>query len=148
MFAGQVNIVSQLSCGTSAILNYFCPLRSPISWHVPLSGHHDDVLFEFCHQWSWSDTKIDNYIIISSLKSESTCKLINRIPGLCLMISSLPGKALRTHVESLCKASRMHVESLGKPSDSTSVLEVLPVKLDIKRHSPVFSIYLDLWSRH
>ena len=33
-------------------------------------------------------------------------KLINRIPGLRLMISSLPGLALRTHVE-----------SLGKPHD-------------------------------
>ena len=33
-------------------------------------------------------------------------KLINRIPGSCLLISSLPGSALR-----------MHVESLGKPRD-------------------------------
>ena len=30
-------------------------------------------------------------------------KLINRIPGSRLLISSLPGSALRTHVESLCK---------------------------------------------
>ena len=30
-------------------------------------------------------------------------KLINRIPGECLLISSLPGSALRTHVESLGK---------------------------------------------
>ena len=33
-------------------------------------------------------------------------KLINRIPGLLLLISSLPDSALR-----------MHVESLGKPLD-------------------------------
>ena len=33
-------------------------------------------------------------------------KLINRILGECLLISSLPGLALRTHVE-----------SLGKPRD-------------------------------
>ena len=52
-------------------------------------------------------------------------KLINRIPGWRLLISSLPGSALRAHVE-----------SLGKPSDSTSVLKDLPGKLDIKRHSP------------
>ena len=52
-------------------------------------------------------------------------KLINRIPGSRLLISSLPGSALRTHVE-----------SLGKPRMSTSVLEALPGKLDIKRHSP------------
>ena len=41
-----------------------------------------------------------------------------------LLISSLPGSALRTHVE-----------SLGKPRDVTSVLEALSGKLDIKRHS-------------
>ena len=33
-------------------------------------------------------------------------RLINRIPGSSLLISSLPGSALRTHVE-----------SLGKPRD-------------------------------
>ena len=33
-------------------------------------------------------------------------KLINRIPGSLFLISSLPGSALRTHVE-----------SLGKPRD-------------------------------
>ena len=36
-----------------------------------------------------------------SLKSETMDKLINRIPGSCILISSLPGSALRTHVESL-----------------------------------------------
>ena len=52
------------------------------------------------------DSKLDNYVIIASLKSKSTCKLINRIPGLRLLISSLPGSA-----------SRKHVQSLGKPHD-------------------------------
>ena len=46
-------------------------------------------------------------------------KLIYRIPGLRLLISSLPGLALRSLVE-----------SLGKP------LDALPGKFDIKRHSP------------
>ena len=50
--------------------------------------------------------KIENYVIIASLKSETMVKLINRIPGLRLLISSLPGSALRTHVE-----------LLGKPRD-------------------------------
>ena len=36
-------------------------------------------------------------------------KLIKRIPGLCLLISSLPGSALR-----------MHVELLGKPQQAFS----------------------------
>ena len=34
-----------------------------------------------------------NYNIIASLKSETMGKLINRIPGLLLLISSLPGSA-------------------------------------------------------
>ena len=45
----------------------------------------------------------DNCVIIASLKSEPTYKLINRIPGLHLLISSLPSSALRMHVESLSK---------------------------------------------
>ena len=47
-----------------------------------------------------------NYVIIASLKIETMGKLINRIPGSRILISSLPGSALRTHVE-----------SLGKPRD-------------------------------
>ena len=52
-------------------------------------------------------------------------KLINRIPGSHLLISCLPGSALK-----------MHDESLGKPCDSTSILKAMPGKLEIKRHSP------------
>ena len=59
--------------------------------------------------------------------------LINRIPGLGLLISSLPGLALRTHVE-----------SLHKPRDSASLLEALPGKLDIKRHSPSILYVLEI----
>ena len=44
------------------------------------------------------------HVIIASLKSETMGKLIIRIPGSRLLISSLPDSALR-----------MHVESLGKP---------------------------------
>ena len=50
--------------------------------------------------------KIENYAIVASLKSETMGKLINRIPDSRLLISSLPGSALRT----LAK-------SLGKPRD-------------------------------
>ena len=71
-----------------------------------------------------------NYVMISGLKSEQMGKLINRIPGLCLLKSSLPGSASKTHVE-----------SQGKPPDSTSILEALPGILDIKKHS---SSILDL----
>ena len=44
-------------------------------------------------------TKLNNDVIIASMKSESTCKLINLIPGSHLLISCLPGSASRTHVE-------------------------------------------------
>ena len=50
--------------------------------------------------------KIKKYAIIASLKSETMVKLINRIPGLRFLITSLSDSALR-----------MHVESLGKPPD-------------------------------
>ena len=50
--------------------------------------------------------KIQNYVTIPSLKRETKGKLINRIPGSRLLVLSLPGSALR-----------MHVESLGKPRD-------------------------------
>ena len=53
-----------------------------------------------------STKKIENYIIIASLEFETMGKLIKRIPGSSLLVSSLPGSALRTHVE-----------SLGKPRD-------------------------------
>ena len=50
--------------------------------------------------------KIENYVIIASLKIETMGKLINRIQGSRLLISSLPDSALRTLVK-----------SLGKPRD-------------------------------
>ena len=51
-------------------------------------------------------------------------KLINRIPGLRLLISSLPGSA-----------SRMQIE----PSASTSIVD-LTGSLGVKRHHLVFSM--------
>ena len=53
-----------------------------------------------------STQKFANYIIIASLKRETIVKLINRIPGSPLLISSLPGSA-----------SSMHVKLLSKPCD-------------------------------
>ena len=52
-------------------------------------------------------------------------KLLNRIPGSGVLISSLPGSAK----ESMLNQSA----SLAM---STSIFEALPGKLDIKRHSP------------
>ena len=37
--------------------------------------------------------KIDNYVIIASLKRETIGKLINIIPGSCLLMLRVPGSA-------------------------------------------------------
>ena len=55
--------------------------------------------------------KIENYVTIASLKTEIMGKLINRIPGSSLLISSLLGLALRTHVESLGKPRNVNKRS-------------------------------------
>ena len=52
---------------------------------------------------------------------QSVGKLISRIPGSCLLISSLQDLALRMLVDITI---------------STSILKALPGKLDIKRHEP------------
>ena len=49
------------------------------------------------------NTKIENYVIITSLKSETMGKLINRIPGSRLLISSLRGSTLIAHQASRCQ---------------------------------------------
>ena len=74
------------------------------------------------------NTKIENYIIIASLKRETIGKLINRIPGVRLLISSLPGLALR-----------MHVESLGRPHDVNKRSQSLSKDTHL-----VFSIFHDM----
>ena len=56
---------------------------------------------------------------MASLKSETMGKLINRMPGSRLMISSLPGSALRTLVE-----------SLGKPQCHQAFLKPCRVNFD------------------
>ena len=57
--------------------------------------------------------KIKKITSIASLKKETMGKLINRIPGLRLLISSLPGSALRTHVELLGKPHDVNKHSLS-----------------------------------
>ena len=49
--------------------------------------------------------------VIASLKSKTMRKLIKRVPGSCLLISSLPGLALRTLVESLGKPRNVNTRS-------------------------------------
>ena len=70
---------------------------------MPLSGHDDVALFNDDANDAESIKKIANDAIMTCLTSETMGKLINRIPGSCLLISSLPGSASRTHVELLGK---------------------------------------------
>ena len=82
------------------------PRKLSISWHVPFSGH-DDV--HFLNDVA-NDAESTQKLIIMSYSLvcivNQLGKLINRILGLRLLISSLPGVASRTHVE-----------LLGKPCD-------------------------------
>ena len=63
-------------------------------------------------------------------------RIIYRIPGSRLLLSSLPGSASRTHVESLGKPqARLRERMLNRSASlamSTSVLEALPGKLGTK----------------
>ena len=69
------------------------------------------------------------------MKSEPTGKLIKNIPGSGILISGIPDSA-----------TRMRVESLDKPCNSTSILEALPGKLDIKIHSPSILYYYKIYN--
>ena len=95
-----------------------------------------------------------NYVIIASLTRETMGKLINRIPGSCLLISNLPGSALRTHVESLGKPR--DVKQFSKPclvnliskdtqlafSISYQISNVCTVNFQAKQVSDVFTVNL------
>ena len=94
---------------------------------LPLSDHDDVALLNDVANDTESTQKIEKYVIIAILKSETMGKLINRIPGSRLLISSLPGSALRTLVESLGKPRDVNKRSQNMISKDTHL---------------VFSIYL------
>ena len=55
---------------------------------MPLLGHDDVALLNDFANDAESTKKIENYVIIASLTSETMDKLIDRTPGSCLLISS------------------------------------------------------------
>ena len=70
-------------------------------------------------------TKIENYVTVASLKIKTMGKLINRIPGLRLLISSLPGKALRMLVDIATSQSEVSAPlNQFKPSSKIFLLTV------------------------
>ena len=78
---------------------------------MPLSGHDDVALFNDVVNDAESTQKSKNYVIIASLKSETMGKQINRIPGLRLLISNLPGSALRMHFIKRLSPSILFIQS-------------------------------------
>ena len=65
-------------------------------------------------------------------------KLLNRIPGSGLLISSLPGSA-----------KEWMLNQSASLAMSTSVFEALPGKLDIKRHSPsILYLFGSIYSKN
>ena len=69
------------------------------------------MTLNFLNDVAYDAESTQNYVIITILKSKTIGKLINRIPGSRLLISSLPGSALRMHVESLCKPRDVNMRS-------------------------------------
>ena len=57
--------------------------------------------------------KIENYAVTASLKSETMCKLIYRMLGLRLLISSLPGWPQECMLNRL--ASLAYQQAISKP---------------------------------
>ena len=76
--------------------------------------------------------KIENYIIIASLKSESVGKLIYRIPGSRLLILSLRGLALRTHVEQQAFSKPCLVKSISKDTHLVFSMKERQLVLEFK----------------
>ena len=86
--------------------------------------------------------KIENYVLIASLKSATMGKLINRIPGSCLLISSLPGKALRTLV---CGIARLAKFTRQASRCQQAFSKPCPVNLISKYTDLVFSMFQEIF---
>ena len=99
--------------------------RWPDKRCLPLSGHYDVALFKWRCQWHWIDTKLDNDVIIVNLKSESTW---NRQREYQVRVFWHQVYQARLRERMLNRSASLAM--------STSVLEALPGKLDIKKHSP------------
>ena len=79
---------------------------------LPLSGHDDVALFLMTLLMTrnqYTKQKLRHNRLFEECSTMG--KLINRIPGSRLLISSLPGSALRKHVESLGKPRDVNMRS-------------------------------------
>ena len=104
-----LSVTSHINCIVARCLINVVYLTACCLYQVMMTLHFlNDVAND-----AESTQKIENYVIIASLKSETMGKLINRIPESRLLISSLhvPGSALRTLVESLGKPRNVNKRS-------------------------------------
>ena len=102
---------------SAAVAHFFWPVKCCISYSMCL--YQVMMMLHFLNGAIFDVESTGKTIITPNrlgLKSEPTCKLINRIPGL-------------RHI----KFTRLRIENTFW---STRVLKALPYKLDIKRHSP------------
>ena len=70
------------------------------------------VTFHFLNDAA-NEAALRHNMIFASCESEQLIELINRLLGSRLLISSLPGSASRTHVESLGKPRDVNKRSLS-----------------------------------
>ena len=89
----SLSFTSHINCIVARCLINVVNLR-----HVCLSGHDDFAFLNYVTKDAESTYKVKNYVVIASLKSVAMGKLINRIPGLPLLISCLPGSTSKTYV--------------------------------------------------
>ena len=89
---------------------------------MPLSGHAD-VAFLMTLPMTLNlhrKTILTSYSLVQRVNQRG--KLINRIPGSRLLITSLPGSALRMHVESLGKSRDVNKRSVNLLSKGTQLV--------------------------
>ena len=102
---GELSVTTNINCIVARCLSHGMCL-----YQVMMTLHFlNDVAND-----AESTQKIENYVIIGSLKRETIGNLITRIPGSRLLMSSLSGSALRTHVESLGKPRHVNKRSQSR----------------------------------
>ena len=123
VYHGLQDVYPKLRAAWS-ISNQFDPHHLGSGQEKEARGIHVDPWL-LPQRWQTKDKNSIKQINIFSCYAKISLSSKYRILGECLRILSVPGRALR-----------MHVELRGLPSDSTCVLEALPGKLVIKRRKP------------
>ena len=100
----HLSVTSHINCIVARCLINVVYLTACCLYQVMMTVHFLNDIANDAE--STQKSKITSYSLV--------VKLIDRIPGSCLLISSLPGSASRTHVESLGKP-RDVIKRFSKP---------------------------------